>query len=157
MIHRAPPAPRLPLLAVLAVLLTALLLPGTAAATGPEPLRIAILPCSEVTQTFNKFQPLAAYLAKALSRPVVILVPRSFGEFERAVQKGETEFAFQSPHTYLRLADHYDRQNLLKALTPRGTTSHHGVVVTRRDSGINRVADLRGKKLIFGHPFSTDK
>ncbi len=120
-------------------------------------IRIAILPCSEIVKTYIQAQPLQTYLSHQLNRQIEIIVPNSYQEFKRTIHLGETEFAFQAPHAYLLLAHQYDPRNLLKALTPQGTSVHRGVVVTRKDSGLEKIEDLHGKKFLFGHPFSTAK
>ncbi|MFZ5775445.1 MAG: phosphate/phosphite/phosphonate ABC transporter substrate-binding protein [Thermodesulfobacteriota bacterium] len=116
----------------------------------PQPIRLAITPCTEVVKTFKHYQPLAVYLGRHLQRPVELIIPKDFKEFEKIIQNGEAEFAFQAPHTYVRLASHYNRDFLLQALTPDGKTSHHGVIIVRKDSPIKRVEDLKGKQFLFG-------
>jgi phosphonate transport system substrate-binding protein len=44
----------------------------------------------------------------------------------------------------------YNKDYLLRTLTPKGATIRRGVIIVRRDSGINTVADLRGKTVMFG-------
>lgn len=120
------------------------------ALSGPLPIRIAITPCTDIVKSFALYQPLAAYLEQQTGRRVTLVIPKNFNEFERLVQSGETEFAFQAPHTYVRLASFYNKQHLLKALTPEGKTSHRGVIIVRKDSPLKRVEDLRGKQFLFG-------
>lgn len=119
------------------------------------PIRIAILPCRDVVKTFEGFQPLANYLKQEIGRDISILVPKDYVEFERAVIEGKVDFAFQEPDSYVRLSHLYNRNALLKALTPKGEIFHHGVIVARKDSGISKVEDLKGKVMLFGPRLST--
>lgn len=148
---------RLFTLAVTLCLVFAFKLNASSAAEPVPPIRIAILPCTDIVKTFTQAQPLRAYLQKHLHRPIEILVPNTFQQFKRTIQLGEADFAFQAPHTYLLLANQYDPNNILLALTPTGESSHSGVIVALRDSGIKTITDLRGKKILFGHLFSTAK
>lgn len=142
-----------------ALLLMGLLFVGPAAsqAASGAALRLAILPCTDVVKTYEAFLPLAGYLEGRLGRKVELLVPKDFSEFEGFVEAGRVDFAFQAPHTYVRLANLYNRKLLVKARTPEGEVLHRGVIVVRRDSGITRIEELKGKSLLFGPKLSTAK
>ena len=143
--------PRQGLLRILTTLLLLLSLAQTGQAAGkPRPVQIAITPCTEILKTFKEYQPLAAYLERQLHQPVKLVIPKDFPEFERLIKEGGVEFAFQAPHTYVRLAHLYNRKMLLKALTPEGAAKHRGVLIVRKDSPLQRVEDLKGKYVIFG-------
>ena len=143
--------PRQGLLRILTTLLLLLSLAQTGQAAGkPRPVQIAITPCTEILKTFKEDQPLAAYLERQLHQPVKLVIPKDFPEFERLIKEGGVEFAFQAPHTYVRLAHLYNREMLLKALTPEGAAKHRGVLIVRKDSPLQRVEDLKGKYVIFG-------
>ena len=86
-----------------------------------------------------------------------MVVPRDSAEFERAIKNGDIDFAFQDPHMYVRFADLYDKGTLIRALTREGTTSQSGVVIVRKDSGINKLEDLIGKTVMFGPKLSAAK
>ncbi|GAK61239.1 phosphonate ABC transporter, periplasmic phosphonate-binding protein [Candidatus Vecturithrix granuli] len=120
-------------------------------------LRLAILPCSDVVISFKKFHPLITYLEQETGFNIQLLVPADFDEFERSMNNGDIDFAFQDPHTYVRLADLYDQNALLQALNREGTTIQAGVVVVRKESGIHSMEDLRGKNVMFGPKLSTTK
>ena len=142
--------PRLPAQGLTTLLLLLCLAQTGQAADKPRPVQIAITPCTEVLKTFQEYQPLAAYLERQLHQPVKLIIPKDFPEFERLVKEGGVEFTFQAPHTYVRLAHLYNREMLLKALTPEGATKHRGVIIVRKDSPLQRIEDLRGKYVIFG-------
>lgn len=146
------------LLGLALVLLTTLVSQTNAGETErTSTIRIAILPCNDIVKTFTKYQPLQTYLQQHLHRKIELLVPSSLQEFKRIIQFNETEFTFQAPHTYLKLENQYEKENLLKSLTPEGNSMHHGVIITRKDSGIKNITDLRGKNFLFGHLYSTTK
>ena len=146
------------LLCLTLLLLASVASTGSAGSTEPvAKIRIAILPCTDIVKIFARAQPLRAYLEQQTHRQIEIVVPNSLQEFKRTIQLGEADFAFQAPHAYLMLASLYDAGNLIKALTPEGASMHRGVIVTRRDSNIKKIEDLRGKRVLFGHRFSTAK
>ena len=50
----------------------------------------------------------------------------------------------------MRFADLYNRDHLLRALTREGGRVQSGVIITRKDIGINKVEDLKGRAVMFG-------
>ena len=52
------------------------------------------------------------------------------------------------------LAHLYDKSTLIRTLTRDGATSQSGVVIVRKDSGINKLKDLIGKTVMFGPKLS---
>lgn len=118
---------------------------------------IGILPCSDVELSFKKFHPLITYLKMQTGLDIETVLPKSFEEFEWAIKNEDIDFAFQDPHTYVYLAKLYNRDALISALTWNGNTYQYGLIVTMKDSGINKVSDLRGKTVMFGPKFSTTK
>lgn len=120
-------------------------------------ITIAILPCYDIVMTFKKFHPLITYLEQQTGLDIKIVIETDLSEFELAVRSGDIDFALQDPHTYIRLADLYDKDALIKTLTPGGATSHRGVVIVRKDSGLEKVGDLRAKTVMFGPKQSVTK
>jgi ABC-type phosphate/phosphonate transport system substrate-binding protein len=117
-------------------------------------IRIAILPCTDVVMTFKKFHLFTTYLKQKTGFDIRLVVPSTFAGFEMSIKNKEIDFALQDPHTYLRLAGLYHKGALIRALTPEGGTSQHGVVVARRDGNIKKLEDLRGKTVMFGPKLS---
>lgn len=120
-------------------------------------IKIAVLPCSDVEMTFKKFHPLITYLKQQTGFDVEVVVPRDYAEFEWAIKNGDIDFAFQDPHTYVRLARLYKKGALIRTLTRKGETSQCGLIIARKGSGINNVKDLRGKTVMFGPKLSATK
>ena len=140
-------------------LITGILFMCLSVATGyaDEPkkrITIAIFPCPEAAVSLDKFQPLIAYIKQQAGFDIKLVVPKDFAEFERAIKKGDIDFAFQDPHVYVKSAKLYDKDALIGAVTLKGTTCQAGVVISRKGSGINKLEDLRGKVIIFGPKLS---
>ena len=111
---------------------------------------IAVFPCTDAVMSFKKFHLLISYLQKETGLDVSLSVPGNYAEFERAVRNGDIDFALQDPHIYVRLAGLYDKGALVRALTREGAATQSGVVIARKDSGIGKLADLKGKTVMFG-------
>ena len=141
------------------LILLMLFLPFTAikAEVVKKSINIAVLPCTDIVMTFKKFHPLVTYLTQQTGLPIRLVVPEDLTRFETSLNNGEIDFALQDPHTFLKLAHLFDKDSLLGVLTIDGGTTQSGVVVVRKDSGIQQVNDLKGKTVMFGPKFSASK
>jgi phosphonate transport system substrate-binding protein len=106
---------------------------------------------------FKRFGPLVTYLEQETGFDIRLVVQTDPVQAEMALKNGDTDFAFQNARTYVRLAGLYDSGALLRVLTRKGTTTQSGVVIVKKGSGINKVADLRGKIVLFGPRHSTTR
>ena len=117
-------------------------------------ITIAVFPCPDAVMSLKKFHPLIAYIKQETGFDLRLVVPKDSAEFERAIKKGDIDFAFQDPHIYVKLAELYDKDALIGALTRKGSTSQSGVVIARKGSDINKLEDLKGRVIIFGPKLS---
>lgn len=104
-------------------------------------------------EALKKFTPLADYLTNKIGKKVEL---RAVSDFEGAIRdigKGLTQLCFMTPTTYLEANRKYGVEVLVKALT-EGKTSYRSVIVTKSDSDISSIEDLRGRTFAFGDPHS---
>ena len=120
-------------------------------------LTLAILPCTDVVRNFKKFQPLINYLQQQTESNIEMIMPNSLAELKASLQNGSIDFVLQDPHSYGMIADLYNKDSLLLALTREGTTSQRGLIIARKDTGIRNVVDLKGKTVMFGPKLSIAK
>ncbi|MBW1768635.1 MAG: PhnD/SsuA/transferrin family substrate-binding protein, partial [Deltaproteobacteria bacterium] len=130
---------------------------GTYADEAKKHVTIAVFPCTDPVMAFKRFDPLVTYLEQETGFDIKLVVPTDPTEFETALKNGDIDFAFQNARTYVRLAGLYDSGTFLRAVTQKGTTTQSGVVIVKKGSGINKVADLRGKLVLFGPTHSTTR
>jgi phosphonate transport system substrate-binding protein len=135
------------MLATLIVFLLVGTLPADAAG---DRVTIAILPCYDIVRTFKKFHQLMEYLELETGLDIKMIIQTDYSEFELAIRSGDIDFALQDPHTYLNLAETYKKDIIIRSLTPTGGRSHRGAIIVRRDSGIAKIQDLKGKTVMFG-------
>lgn len=138
---------------------TACLVPTqTTGAAAPEVrLSLAVLPCTNIESTFRKFYPLIQHLKQSAGVTLKLVVPGNLVEFEALLKSGQVDVALQDPHTYESLARYFDNTTLLATVALDGTTNQSGVVVVRRDGGVTRLSQLRGRTVLFGPRISTPK
>lgn len=122
-----------------------------------KPINIAVLPCTDIVMTFKKLHPLVTYLTKKTGLTMRIVVPENITKFQSSINNEEIDFAFQDPHTFLKLVDLFDKGSLIGALNLKGGSTQSAVVIVRKDRGINQITDLKGKTVMFGPKFSASK
>lgn len=132
-----------------------MILAGNASAE-PGVLTIAILPCKDIVLAFKEFHLLAEHIEEKTGMDIKLVVPEDSTIFEKGLRNGDINFAFQDPYTYIRLSHLYNQKFLLKGLNREGGTLQSGVVITRKDNGISKVADLKGKTVMFGPELSAN-
>ena len=138
-------------------LLTILSVSASDSDVAKKQITVAILPCYDIVMTFTKFHPLITYLEQQTGFQIQLVVQTDFTEFELSLRNGDIDFALQDPHTYVKLAWLYNKDALISSLVHGGDTSQHGVIIVRRDSGLNELSDLRGKTVMFGPKLSVTK
>ncbi len=143
---------------ILVIILFILLLwlPGYAQSPSRE-LKMSIFPCTDAANGFRKFHQLVAYLQQSSGLKISLVFYDDPAGYERALKKGGLDFVIQDPYVYVKLADKYSNANILQALTLDKKTTQSGVVIVRKDSGLKRIMDLKGKTVMFGSKLSSPR
>jgi phosphonate transport system substrate-binding protein len=107
---------------------------------------------------YDVFRPLAEYLAARL-HPVGIgrgrvVVVDSLSTMVDELNAGKVDIYIDSPFPVGFVTQHSDVKVLLRRFK-RGAKMYRSVLFARTDGGIEGLADLRGRMLAFGEPFST--
>ncbi|MHB8882113.1 MAG: phosphate/phosphite/phosphonate ABC transporter substrate-binding protein [Thermodesulfovibrionales bacterium] len=117
-------------------------------------LRMGVVPLESPAVMFKKFGPLTEYLGKKLNRKVDLKVAVDFQSAVNDIGQGVTQFCFMTPSTYIEAHKKYNTSVLVKALRD-GKPYQHSVIVTKNDSNINSLEDLKNRSFAFGDPHST--
>lgn len=112
-------------------------------------LRLGVLPRLSAVELTRMFTPLAEYLSRQTGEKVTLVVPKDFTAFKEMVAKGELEMGFANSLVYVQLRKNLALEPLALAAETKAGTRFRGVIIARRDSGIERIQDLKGKRLIF--------
>lgn len=113
---------------------------------------------TEAAAEIKRFLPVARYLAERLRGEGVaqgkVVVARSIPEMGRLLREGKVDLYIDSPFPALAVSRLSGSKVFLRRWK-KGVAEYHTVIFTRRDSGIERLADLRGRIISFEEPFST--
>ncbi len=119
--------------------------PGTVSAE----IKLGLLPRLSATEMTSMFTPLAEYLSKETGEKVSLVVPKDFDAFKTLVASGQVDMGFANPLVYVQLKKDDASIDPLGLASEKAGTKFRGIIIVRRDSGIEKVLDLKGKKLIF--------
>ncbi|HXX58448.1 MAG TPA: phosphate/phosphite/phosphonate ABC transporter substrate-binding protein [Thermodesulfovibrionales bacterium] len=122
--------------------------------TGSEVFRLGVVALESPAVTFKKFSPLAEYLGRTLEKRVELKVGADLESAVRDLGENVTQMSCMGPLTYIKANEQYGVKVLLKILKD-GKPYHRSVIITRADSTISAVKDLRGKTFAFCDMSST--
>lgn len=112
-------------------------------------IKLGILPRFSAAETAKMYQPLVARLGQALGKSVELDVPIDFPSFWRQVQAGEYALVHYNQYHYLKSRKDAGYEPLV-CNEEFGRRTMAGAIFVRKDSEINSLADLKGRKIIFG-------
>jgi len=117
-------------------------------------LRVGLIPNENHEEMLSINKPLQEYLEKELEMKVELFVAADYVGVIETMKAGKLDIAYYGPLTYVLAKEKTGAIPLVKALV-KGKPTYHSVIITRKDSGIETVEDLRGKVFAFGDPAST--
>lgn len=120
-----------------------------------DPLILAIHPYLPAAELHKRFTPLASYLSQALGQPVAVRVGVNYDEHIAAVGRDEVDIAFMGPVPYVKMISRYGPKPLLARFEVNGDPNLYGTIVTRSQSPLRSIKELKGHSFAFGDPEST--
>ena len=142
----------MPPMAVLGLCLL-LALAGCGSGGDEKPLRVGFMICNSVTETRARFAPLVAHLAEQLGRRVEP-VWLDTAEFDEAIRAGRFDLIHTNSYLYAWFHEAYGFRVLAGETRGRDGAYSSGTIIAGRDSGVKTLADLKGKRFVFGPPFA---
>jgi phosphonate transport system substrate-binding protein len=103
----------------------------------------AVLPRFFPIVILERFGPLADYLADEAGIDVEFVMPRNFSDYIDMARKGKILFSYQNPVVFAKISEYV--KPLAIASKGAHKTRFRGIIIVRTDSGINTIADLKGK------------
>lgn len=126
-----------------------------AAESTQPPIILAVHPYLPSAEIQQRFAPLADYLGKQLGRQVQVRVGRDYEQHIEAVGLNSVDIAFMGPASYVKLTERYGAKPLLARIEIKGKPILSGYIVTRVNSALHNLTDLRGKRFAFVDQDST--
>lgn len=135
------------------LLATTLLAAGALAAETPLKFAVGLFQ-PDRDKNDSTYRPLANYLSAKLDRPVELRTVDSWEGLAKSLANGETDIALLGPWGYV-LANHEAGAQVVATILYDGKPEYFAIMVTHPQSGVNSVADLKGRTFAFGDKGST--
>lgn len=115
-------------------------------------LRLAMVPSTDPGKIVRDSQPLVKYIEKETSSRVELVVPTNYAAVVEAIANDRVDIAYLGGFTFVQAS----RRAGVRPLVQRERDQNfHSVFITQPRSGINSLADLKGKSFAFGDVNST--
>lgn len=139
-----------PLRGVVARLLLSLLfVPGICPAAVAADLTIGLIPEQNVFLQMKRYEPIAAYIRKQTGVRIRFTILSRYGNIIESFTSGRMDGAFWGSFTGALAIQKLGVEPIARPLWLDGTSSYHGYVFVRKDSGIQNVRDMKGKTIAF--------
>jgi phosphonate transport system substrate-binding protein len=117
-------------------------------------LRVGFVPAEDAQQVMQNAQPIVDILQKELGMEIQPFVAADYTGVVEALRVNKLDVAFLTPASYVLAKNEANVKVVLKS-ERKGIASYYAAIITRADSGIQRLEDLRGKTFAFGDALST--
>jgi phosphonate transport system substrate-binding protein len=121
----------------------------------PDVLWFGFDPRGTIREDALQYLPLLKYLTQATGLTFDLYLAPSNASMVDLLGTGKVQFAAIGADTYLRARARYGVVPLVRGKNSEGWAAYQSVIVTAPNSGIERIADLRGKRFAFGNVSST--
>jgi phosphonate transport system substrate-binding protein len=112
------------------------------------------VPAEDAQQVMQNAQPLVDILRKELGMEIEPFVATDYTGIVEALRVHKLDVAFLAPASYVLAKNEANIKVILKS-ERKGIPFYYAAIITRADSGIKSLDDLRGKTFAFGDSLST--
>jgi phosphonate transport system substrate-binding protein len=112
-------------------------------------LLIGLIPEQQMFDQLERYTPLAEYLSKKTGREINLKILSRYGNIIDNFVSGGLDGAFFGSFTYALAHAKLGIEVLARPENLQGSSTYHGLMFVRKDSGIRTIADMRGKSFAF--------
>ena len=120
-----------------------------------KPLVMGLVPIANSEKLIEDTAPLHKMLGDEIGRPVEGFIATNYIGIVEALGTGTIDFALIPPFAYILANKKNGTEALLTSINKHDEPGYYSVLLVRTDSGIEKVEDLKGKKVAFVDPSST--
>ncbi len=128
--------------------------PVTAAGFKPPTLIVGFAPWENPSEIHKVADQVTKLLARELNMKVESRVASDYAGVVEAMRSRRVHVAFFPPAAYVQAELRANARVILKSLF-NGKSAYYAAIITRKDSGLNSLEDLKGKTFAFVDPSST--
>ena len=120
-----------------------------------KPLIMGLSPIANSEKMLEDAEPLYKILGKQIGKDVNGYIASNYIGLVEALGTGTVDFALIPPFAYILANTKNGSEALLTSVGKNDEPGYYSVLVVRKDSGIEKVEDLKGKRIAFVDPSST--
>jgi phosphonate transport system substrate-binding protein len=121
---------------------------------GGKILRVGFVPAEDAQQVLQNAQPIIELLRRKLGMEIQPFVAADYTGIVEALRVKKLDVAFLAPASYVLAKNEANIKVILKS-ERKGIPYYYAAIITRADSGIKTLEDLRGRTFAFGDSLST--
>jgi phosphonate transport system substrate-binding protein len=116
---------------------------------GQQELLIGLIPEQNVFLQRGRYMELRNYLSDRLGITVNFISLSRYGNIIERFNAEKMDGAFFGSFTYALAHSQIGVEPIARPVNPDGTSTYHGYIFVRRDSGIRQARDMKGKRFVF--------
>ncbi len=107
--------------------------------------KLSMLPRYATEEINKRITPLAVYLSKETGLKITPTLTSTFNQYSQQLASGGINIGFENPYIYVLASEAHE----VVAMAVKGNTGDkfRGIIITRSDSKIAQLSDLKGKKI----------
>ncbi len=130
------------------ILLFSFTLTGSSYATATA-LKIGLIPEQNVFKQVKRYKPIGEYIEEKTGIKIEFTILSRYGNIIDNFVKEQMDGAFWGGFTGAMAIKKLEVEPIARPLWFNGTSTYHGYIFMRKDSGIRNVADMKGKNIAF--------
>ena len=119
------------------------------------PVVIGLVPSESPDKLEREFNQLKAYLEAEMKRPVEVFIPEDYRVMIKAMKEESVDIGLFGPFSYVIADTQQDLIPLLVRKKREVGLTYNSLIITRKDSDISTIEDLKGRCMAFVNPAST--
>jgi len=112
-------------------------------------LRIGLIPERNVFTQKKRYEPLAAYVSERIGADIELKVLSRYGNIVDNFVAIRLDGAFFGSFTGALALNRLDVEAVARPEYPDGTSTYHGLLFVRKQSGIANAGDMQGRRFVF--------
>lgn len=123
--------------------------PSKPSADTRKTILIGLIPEQNIFKQLERYEPLAAYLSEKTGTRVTLKILPRYGNIIDNFKLGGMDGAFFGSFTYALAHAKLGVEVVARPLALDNTSTYHGLIFVRKDSGIKTFRDMKGKRFAF--------
>ena len=108
-----------------------------------EKYTLSMLPRYSPEEIMKRITPLADYLTRKTGLTITPVISRDFKEYTLRLRRGNITIGYENPYIYTLVSQEHEA--IAKAVKGKSGDRFRGIIITRIDSNIVEIGDLKGK------------